>query len=428
MAMSLNQACRSLALSTWLLSFCFVQFLCLDFTVAEKEEWYTAFVNITYMDPNTSEVKSERTECGRYGEHSLKQDARGVVAMPAAPHDRLACDPNTKFSVPASARNWIALVPKGNCTYRDKIRHAAAQNASAVVIFNVGSGVANETITMPHAGAGDIVAIMIPEPKGKEIVMLLERNVTVMMHITIGTRNLQKYVSRTSVVFVSISFIVLMIISLAWLVFYYIQRFRYANARDRNQRRLGDAAKKAISKLQVRTIRKGDKETEPEFDNCAVCIEGYKPNDVVRILPCRHLFHKNCVDPWLQDHRTCPMCKMNILKALGIPPNADCTDDIPQDYEGSIGGPSTNQITGSSDLTVNESSVILDPAIRTIGLPQVFQDGDTSPQLGEVNNLTNNDNDPAVSSDSDTSLILAVEVGLSDVELSTDQDCEEVKS
>lgn len=33
---------------------------------------------------------------------------------------------------------------------------------------------------------------------------------------------------------------------------------------------------------------------------------------------CRHLFHKSCVDPWLLDHRTCPMCKMNILKALGI--------------------------------------------------------------------------------------------------------------
>lgn len=53
------------------------------------------------------------------------------------------------------------------------------------------------------------------------------------------------------------------------------------------QRRLGDAAKKAIGKLQVRTIRKGDKETEADFDNCAVCIEGYKANDVVRVLPCR---------------------------------------------------------------------------------------------------------------------------------------------
>jgi hypothetical protein len=40
-------------------------------------------------------------------------------------------------------------------------------------------------------------------------------------------------VGRTSVLFVSISFIVLMVISLAWLVFYYIQRFRYIHAKDR---------------------------------------------------------------------------------------------------------------------------------------------------------------------------------------------------
>ncbi|XP_045067717.1 RING finger protein 150 [Coregonus clupeaformis] len=286
MAMSLMQACRSLALSTWLLSFCFVHLLCLDFTVAEREEWYTAFVNITYVDPVTSEVRTEKTECGRYGEHSLKREAKGVVVLPSLSRDRQACDPGTRFAVPVQGSAWIALIARGNCTYKDKIRHAASQNASAIVIFNVGSSNSNDTITMPHSGVGDVVAIMIPEPKGREVAALLEQNVTVTMHITIGTRNLQKYVSRTSVVFVSISFIILMIISLAWLVFYYIQRFRYANARDRNQRRLGDAAKKAISKLQVRTIRKGDQETESDFDNCAVCIEGYKPNDVVRILPC----------------------------------------------------------------------------------------------------------------------------------------------
>ncbi|KAJ7326932.1 hypothetical protein JRQ81_016691 [Phrynocephalus forsythii] len=437
MAMSVIQACRSLALSTWLLSFCFVHLLCLDFTVAEKEEWYTAFVNITYPDPGAGgagggggggELRSEKTECGRYAEQSPKHDVWGQVVMTSTAADRQACDPNARFAVPGPGKIWIALIPKGNCTFKDKIRHAVSQNASAVVIYNVGSSNANETITMPPAGTDDVVAIMIPEPKGKEIVSLLERNISVMMHITIGTRNLQKYVSRTSVVFVSISFIVLMIISLAWLVFYYIQRFRYANARDRNQRRLGDAAKKAISKLQVRTIRRGDKETEPDFDNCAVCIEGYKPNDVVRILPCRHLFHKSCVDPWLLDHRTCPMCKMNILKALGIPPNADCVDDIPPDFEASIGGPPTNQITGASDITVNESSVALDPPVRTVGVLQVIQDADPLPQPGESNLTTSSEPEPAVSSDSDISLIMAMEVGLSDVELSTDQDCEEVKS
>ncbi|XP_048393460.1 RING finger protein 150a isoform X1 [Stegostoma tigrinum] len=390
MPVSLVQTCRSLALSTWLLSFCFVHLLCLDFTVAEKEEWYTAFVNISYVEPITSERRSEKSECGRYGQHSLKQDARGLVVLPAQ-HDKLACDPQARFqlSPDSSTKGWIALIPKGNCTFKDKILHAARQNASAVVIYNVGANV-NETITMPHSGAGDVVAIMIPELKGREIMSLIERNITIMMYITIGTRNLQKYVSRTSVVFVSISFIVLMIISLAWLVFYYIQRFRYANARDRNQRRLGDAAKKAIGKLQIRTIKKGDKETESDFDNCAVCIEGYKPNDVVRILPCRHLFHRTCVDPWLLDHRTCPMCKMNILKALGIPPNADCADDVTTDFDGSIGGPPTNQITGASDVTVNESSVGLDPPVRAIGLSQLIHDNDILQQVEEVNITASN--------------------------------------
>lgn len=147
---SLVAACRSLALSTWLLSFCFVHLLCLDFTVAEREEWYTAFVNITYVDPATSELRTEKTECGRYGEHSPKRDAKGVVVLPAAPHH--ACDPNTRFAVPAQAGAWVALIARGNCTYKDKIRHAAAHNASAVVIFNVGSANANDTITMPHSG------------------------------------------------------------------------------------------------------------------------------------------------------------------------------------------------------------------------------------------------------------------------------------
>lgn len=118
---------------------------------------------------------------------------------------------------------------------------------------------------------------------------------------------------------------------------------------------------------------------------------------------------------------------MNILKALGIPPNADCLDDITPDFEGSV-GPPTNQITGASDVTVNESSVGVDPIIRSVGLLQVIQDADVLPQVGEVSYTASSEQEPVISSDSDISLIMAVEVGLSDVDLSTDQDCEEVKS
>lgn len=32
----------------------------------------------------------------------------------------------------------------------------------------------------------------------------------------------------------------------------------------------------------------------------------------------RHVFHKACVDPWLLDQRSCPMCKLDILKFFGL--------------------------------------------------------------------------------------------------------------
>lgn len=64
-------------------------------------------------------------------------------------------------------------------------------------------------------------------------------------------------------------------------------------------------------------------------------------------------------------------------------PNADCLDDITPDFEGSV-GPPTNQITGASDVTVNESSVGVDPIVRSVGLLQVIQDADVLPQVGEV--------------------------------------------
>lgn len=72
-----------------------------------------------------------------------------------------------------------------------------------------------------------------------------------------------------------------------------------------------------------------------------------------------------------------------------LQPNADCMDDLPIDFEGSLGGPPTNQITGASDTTVNESSVTLDPAVRTVGALQVVQDPDPAPQEGEAIFTTN---------------------------------------
>jgi hypothetical protein len=81
----------------------------------------------------------------------------------------------------------------------------------------------------------DVVSIFVTKRYGERIASLVDNGTRVFMHISVGPA-LELHmgnVNRTSVLFVSISFIVLMVISLAWLVFYYVQRFRYAHTKDR---------------------------------------------------------------------------------------------------------------------------------------------------------------------------------------------------
>lgn len=41
---------------------------------------------------------------------------------------------------------------------------------------------------------------------------------------------------------------------------------------------------------------------------CAICTEKFVENENVRILPCGHIYHRQCVDPWLLDFgTTCPL-------------------------------------------------------------------------------------------------------------------------
>uniref|UniRef100_K7FV65 Ring finger protein 128 n=1 Tax=Pelodiscus sinensis TaxID=13735 RepID=K7FV65_PELSI len=166
-------------------------------------------------------------------------------------------------------------------------------------------------------GAGDIVAIMISNLKGMDIMHQIERGFEVTMVIEVGKKH-APWMNHYSIFFVSVSFFIVTAATVGYFIFYSARRLRVARAQNRRERQLKADAKKAIGQLELRTLKQGDKEIGPDGDSCAVCIDIYKPNDVVRILTCNHLFHKTCIDPWLLEHRTCPMCKLDILKALGI--------------------------------------------------------------------------------------------------------------
>lgn len=46
---------------------------------------------------------------------------------------------------------------------------------------------------------------------------------------------------------------------------------------------------------------------------CAVCLSKFEDIEILRLLPkCRHAFHIDCIDYWLEKHSSCPLCRHKV--------------------------------------------------------------------------------------------------------------------
>jgi hypothetical protein len=71
----------------------------------------------------------------------------------------------------------------------------------------------------------------------------------------------------------------------------------------------------ALARMPTRVFSAPDaRSLNAETPTCAVCMCDAEAGDTLRRLPCGHEFHKTCVDRWLAGHRTCPMCKSDVVE------------------------------------------------------------------------------------------------------------------
>jgi len=76
----------------------------------------------------------------------------------------------------------------------------------------------------------------------------------------------------------------------------------------------------ALPKLGVTRDMMGETGTA----ECSICMDNVAVSDQVTMLPCKHWFHPPCIEAWLNEHDTCPVCRAGITPKHGPP-------DVPRD-------------------------------------------------------------------------------------------------
>lgn len=131
---------------------------------------------------------------------------------------------------------------------------------------------------------------------------------------------------------------------------------------------------------------------------CVVCLAEYEDKDLLRTLPyCGHNFHVACIDVWLKQHTTCPVCRISLSdypdSKHTLPPLPSAAMTPPYSPEASRSDPchclfvGTGHSARSSDVLRNEP----DQANQTVPGPSL--DGPNNLSLYEVTSPGENNND-----------------------------------
>eukprot|EP01018_Ginkgo_biloba_P027887 Gb_40322 [translate_table: standard] len=72
------------------------------------------------------------------------------------------------------------------------------------------------------------------------------------------------------------------------------------------------ASKEVVAKLPIIDVTEEVLAQIGKGTECAVCREQLLIGDKMQEVPCKHLFHPDCLKPWLDEHNSCPTCRYEL--------------------------------------------------------------------------------------------------------------------
>uniref|UniRef100_A0A7C9D890 RING-type E3 ubiquitin transferase n=1 Tax=Opuntia streptacantha TaxID=393608 RepID=A0A7C9D890_OPUST len=70
------------------------------------------------------------------------------------------------------------------------------------------------------------------------------------------------------------------------------------------------ASKKAVEELPDVPVT--EEVVNSDYNACAVCMNDFEVGTQAKQMPCKHLYHSDCLLPWLELHNSCPVCRYEL--------------------------------------------------------------------------------------------------------------------
>uniref|UniRef100_K3WUB1 RING-type domain-containing protein n=1 Tax=Globisporangium ultimum (strain ATCC 200006 / CBS 805.95 / DAOM BR144) TaxID=431595 RepID=K3WUB1_GLOUD len=256
--------------------------------------------------------------------------------------------------------NKVALVVRGECNFVQKVWNAQRANATAVIVMDNELRVeAPFHIIMQkdqHASNIHIPSVFVSYTAGAKILHALRHappwspvRVTLNQHGELPNSKTTNSLLKRIVAYIFLVSVVCVFSSGLSLISSTMFQFIGKRRRTRASRKLPlaryqrDLQRMLLQQLVeeqhvIDHITLDDLGDDEEYDIafgtigshegcgdaevCAICLEDFQVGHNVKVLPCQHFYHVECIDPWLERQSSCcPLCKQDAISTdVGAPP------------------------------------------------------------------------------------------------------------
>lgn len=193
---------------------------------------------------------------------------------------------------------YAVLIQRGyDCSFEMKVRNAQAAGFKAAIIYNVDNNDNLEPMSAKNSTGIDIVAVFVAFSTGINIITAYDYTESRLVINDELPFNINTQLILPFSILIGLCFLIM--------IFYMI----YKCVREERRLRLHRLPKNMLKKIPITKFTKGQ-----PYEMCVICLDDFTEGEKLRVLPCAHAYHSNCIDPWLtKNKRVCPICKRKVF-------------------------------------------------------------------------------------------------------------------